>query len=167
MKKSVNFVIKESITEALLRLMAKKNFVDISITEITKLAGVSRISFYRNYASKEDVLIKYMHGRAMSLFDSFGVTSNSEKLIGMFRATEGIKDIIDLIYSQNLSYIFLQYFLFAIGSKPEQTNHEAYRNSIVVGICFGVLDEWIKRGRQESPEDMLKVIQTTLQDFFD
>lgn len=44
------------ITEALLILIQKKNYRDISITEICAKAGVTRMSFYRNFRCKEDVL---------------------------------------------------------------------------------------------------------------
>ena len=37
--------------------MKEKNFDAISVSEITARAGVSRISYYRNFDSKEDILI--------------------------------------------------------------------------------------------------------------
>ena len=60
-KKTLNVVVKQSITQALLQLMQAESFESISITDITKRAGVSRVSFYRNFDSKEDVLIKHLH----------------------------------------------------------------------------------------------------------
>ena len=52
-------VVEESITTALLELMAKKDFSKISITEIVQKAGVSRVTYYRHFDSKEDVLLTY------------------------------------------------------------------------------------------------------------
>ena len=51
-----NLVTQESIETALLLLMQEKDFESISVTEIASRAGVSRTAYYRNYASKEDVL---------------------------------------------------------------------------------------------------------------
>ena len=59
MKKDNSF-IKECILQALLQLMDEKDFKDISITEITKKAGVSRMAYYRNYYYKEDIFNNYM-----------------------------------------------------------------------------------------------------------
>ena len=56
-RKEANRRVKSSITEALLSLMYQKSFSDISITELIQTANVARTSFYRNYESKEDVLI--------------------------------------------------------------------------------------------------------------
>ena len=47
------------IITALLQLMQKKAFDRISITELCRKAGVSRMSFYRNFESKEAVLKKW------------------------------------------------------------------------------------------------------------
>ena len=40
--------------------MKTQDFNDISITEITTKAGVSRMAYYRNYTNKEDILNDYM-----------------------------------------------------------------------------------------------------------
>ena len=36
-----------------------------------------------------------------------------------------------------------------------------------MGICFGALDEWIRRGRQESAEEMVAILQTVLGQFLE
>ncbi|WP_084703424.1 TetR family transcriptional regulator [Necropsobacter rosorum] len=167
MKKTLNFVVKESITEALLRLMGKKDFDHISISEITKLAGVSRISFYRNFDSKEDILLKTMFERSMSAFDSQKTESIQDKLIAMFVSINSIHEIIDLLYAQNLTHLFLRYFQWAIGPKAQDDNPTAYRKSIAAGVCFGALDEWIRRGRQETPAQMAQLLQNVMRMFFD
>ena len=47
---------KNCIMDALIQLMHTKDYNDITITDITKRAGVSRMSYYRNYKSKDDIL---------------------------------------------------------------------------------------------------------------
>ena len=44
-----NSYVKEQITKALLILLKEKELKDISVSEITTVAHVSRVSFYRNY----------------------------------------------------------------------------------------------------------------------
>ena len=55
-----NILTKECIVTALLRLMKVKSYSTISITDITNLAGVSRMAYYRNYKSKDDILINHL-----------------------------------------------------------------------------------------------------------
>ena len=55
-----NRITKESIFTSLMILMEQKNFHEISITEIAKKAGVSRMAFYRNYNLIEDIIIAHL-----------------------------------------------------------------------------------------------------------
>lgn len=56
-RKKENIRVKNNITDALFSLMAEKSINDIHITELAAKAGVARASFYRNYSSKEDIII--------------------------------------------------------------------------------------------------------------
>ena len=58
--KEANEICRESIQTALIRLMKTKELKDISITELTTLAGVSRTTYYRNYAT---IMIRKMSCR--------------------------------------------------------------------------------------------------------
>ena len=53
-----NKVTREAIDIAMLDLLEKQDFDRITIMSIVKRAGVSRQSFYRNYTSKEDIIIE-------------------------------------------------------------------------------------------------------------
>ena len=48
---------KECLFTALMLLMEQKSYDKITVTDITRKAGVSRMSFYRCYCTKEDVLL--------------------------------------------------------------------------------------------------------------
>lgn len=50
---------RQWIMEALLLLMDKKPFESITITDITKKAGVARLTFYRHYENKEQIIEDY------------------------------------------------------------------------------------------------------------
>lgn len=55
-----NIIAKECIVSALLKLIYEKPLSTITISELTKKAGVSRMTFYRNYDSKEEVFIGHL-----------------------------------------------------------------------------------------------------------
>ncbi len=52
---------RECLLNALLALMEKQEFNKITITELCKKAGVTRLTFYRHFESKEDVLQDYFY----------------------------------------------------------------------------------------------------------
>ena len=58
--KDQNRLARERIVAALTALMSEKDYAGITITEITQRADVSRMTYYRNYSSKEDILRKFM-----------------------------------------------------------------------------------------------------------
>ena len=80
------------MTEALYKLMEMKPYASITIKEITETAGVSRLTFYRNFSSKENILEQHFQ----TLFQEF-MEHISEKQIDTMR------DIIELMYSLWLS----------------------------------------------------------------
>ena len=51
--------IDTKITNALISLMSEKDYKSISITDIVNKAGLSRVTYYRHFNTKEDILIRY------------------------------------------------------------------------------------------------------------
>ncbi len=49
------------IGEAIFSLMDKKDYKDIKISDIVKRAGVSRMTFYHYYETKEEALADFFH----------------------------------------------------------------------------------------------------------
>lgn len=58
-KSSSHELIEQCILEALLSLLKKHSYDEITITDITKKAGVSRMAYYRNYDTKDEILLNY------------------------------------------------------------------------------------------------------------
>ena len=59
-KKETTTLVKKCIVDSLLLLMNEKDFDEITITEICNKAGVSRMTYYRNYYNKYDIIIEYL-----------------------------------------------------------------------------------------------------------
>ena len=55
-KNAANLLTRESILLAFLDLLQTEEYSRITITDITRRAGVSRNAYYRNYDSKEGIL---------------------------------------------------------------------------------------------------------------
>ena len=54
-----NTYAKRQIKQAIIALLKEKDLNAISIGEIAEKAGVSRNAFYRNYDSKEGIIIEH------------------------------------------------------------------------------------------------------------
>ena len=58
---------KKYIFEALYELLSRRNINEINVSEICEKAGVSRMSFYRNFKSKEDLVNKSLEKILLNL----------------------------------------------------------------------------------------------------
>ncbi len=54
----MNEMAVDCIYTALTQLMQTKPYEEITISEITRRAGVSRMAYYRNYKEKDDIILK-------------------------------------------------------------------------------------------------------------
>jgi AcrR family transcriptional regulator len=72
------------IFDALLALMDKKPYNEITVSDIVEKAGIARQTFYRSYSNKDDVILQFFDG----LF-----TLHPVKIENTFR--EGGRDIVN------------------------------------------------------------------------
>lgn len=56
-----NRFTRQCIGEAMIALMQDKNYEEITVSDIVKRAGVSRMTFYHYFQSKTDALNNYLH----------------------------------------------------------------------------------------------------------
>ena len=131
-KQEANAVVIECITTALLNMMKKQSFESISITALTKRAGVGRVSFYRNFESKEDVIRKHLRNLLEDWWAEYKGTTTVELVQAIFEHYYKNKELSILLYKQGLAHISLQSVKDSCGAKPEQDNNTAYFSAFCV-----------------------------------
>lgn len=164
-KQELNAFIKDCITTALIKQMKTQSFDKISVTELVKVAGVSRVSFYRNFESKQDVLEKHL----MKLIQEWGeefeekndITYFSESLLLHFYK---YKEFYLLLNCQGLSSLIYENIRWASKVGESQNNVERYLKSSVAGAIFGWVDEWLRQGMKESPQEIMAIVEMTKQE---
>ena len=156
-KEEANAFVKECITTALIEMMKKQSFESISITDLTKKAGVGRVSFYRNYESKEDILQKHLKQLLDNWQNSLEGKENLHFVEEIFNHFYDNQEIYLLLYKHNLAHITLQSIKDASGPKPEQENFVAYTTAYFSYGLYGWIEEWFHRGMPEKPKEMAKL----------
>ena len=94
---SANLIVRESIETALIELLNKKPIDKITITEIVNKAGVGRISFYRNYYYKEDVLFSAMD-RIATEWKANAENTQTDLIDQILKLFELEKPLLSVIY---------------------------------------------------------------------
>lgn len=165
-------IVKESIYEAMSILLRKKPLSEISISEITEKAGVSRISYYRNFSSKLDILDQYLlegineykkkHGldkKKLSLKENLFHTFYVFKEQACYLSAEKNPEIIRLIYQFSFEYIeeAIKKHL-----KSQHQSCTAYDISFYIGGITRVLSTWI---HNNYVEDIPVLVELTYQKF--
>ena len=159
MKKiNTNFVVRESIAKSLIELMKVKNFEDINIKELTTKAGVGRVSFYRNFDSKEDIIMQYFKEKIEEMNEKIEKDPNPDFAIYIFNLFYEDKNVILLMYKNNLSYLFERAIKENFGPKDTKSNSESYMLAFIQGAIYGMIEEWINRGMSETPKQMSEVL---------
>ena len=151
-----NTYVKKQITNALLSLLKSKELKDISISEVTSAAGVSRVSFYRNYKEKEDILREYIKRQLTNWMNDNNKqdSSGDESLGNIFAYLTEYKDIYLLLSRRNLLYLLKDIIMETFGPKPDHRDFDAYTAAFVANGIYGWIEEWFIRGMQESGEEM-------------
>ena len=152
-----NQYVVEHITDAVLKLMQSNNFTDISISQICEKAGVGRASFYRNFESKEAVISRHLK----TLLDNWRIEAIQKP---DFNLAEAIfshywehRELCIMLYKQGLAHLSLQSIREACGPKPDQPNIVAYTTAYFSYGLYGWIEEWFKRGMQETPKEMAEL----------
>ena len=156
-KQEANEFVKECITTVLLQMMEKQSFESISITELTKKAGVGRVSFYRNFESKEDVIRQYLGKLIKAWGTEFERSENPNLIESLFSHYYKHRALFTLLYRSGLAHISLQNVLDVCGPTSDQDNMAAYTRAWFCHGLYGWIEEWFKRGMSETPTEMAKL----------
>lgn len=160
-----NWQVKLKIGRALVKLMEDKPFSDITVSEIVATAGVARASYYRNFASKEEVLIKVtedimeIYREKASVFGTDFFCYDSILLI--FRYFRSYQRFIRSVYRAGLAYIYLDLFDRELedrmGDMPfdDVSRYNVYFYS---GALYNVFIKWLEGGMKEKPAQMAQVV---------
>lgn len=155
---SQNVFVKECMTDALLLLMEHKSYDSITVTDITKKAGVSRMAFYRNYEVKDDIIDSYFHKKLSQLIEHFSqqIHSHDENLMDLLDLLRSSRPVLRALIASNADYLITRnyeaiiqhlildhYRIYHPGSVPS-----GYQLTFLVGGLLHVILAW---ARQEVP----------------
>ncbi|MFX3617246.1 MAG: TetR/AcrR family transcriptional regulator [Sporolactobacillus sp.] len=135
---------------ALFELMQSKAFATISITEIANTANISRMAFYRNYKTKEDVLNGFIQGeydRFIADISEHHLDQITQLLHVYFAYFQANPQILLAIVNAGIEGIALRkqtdYFMDFFKRKVKDRQRPSqYEVGYYSGAIFSVLLDW-------------------------
>lgn len=160
-RKEENLRVKINITNTLFRLMEKKSLAEITITELVQGAGVARASFYRNYESKEDVLVTLIRD-VLELFrhnvrESPEGLYARENILMSFRFFYRYRRYLLDLYHCGFASLMLEelnHFHESMEGTMPSSSMERYSLYMYIGALFNTTVTWLSDENPVPPEEM-------------
>ena len=147
---------KDCIVQSVLNLMDEQPFASISIQNIVDAAGVSRMAYYRNFSSKEDIL-RYHIDVVMQGFIANWEKENprnfQEYLVLLFNYLLSQKELGLKLSRAGMLYLSKE--AFDKGTLAYATDIKGiYNMCFFSGGLFNMYKYWLENGCKETPKQL-------------
>ena len=156
-------MMKEYMAESLFRLLQRKAFADISISEITDKAGVNRATYYRNFTSKEEIVRFYLRGIMGSFLEEYEThdeISLETYLFGLFSHFFTYRLQLLALYQNGLSHLFLDVFNELFEERQSEKFHDPetqFNLFYHIGGIYHFFVLWLAHDMKETPAHLAKI----------
>ena len=156
-----NRITREALCTALLYLMETKSFEEIRISELTRKAGVSRQAFYRNYSSKQDIVME-IESELLDRFSGSLTNTKYDKNIfqwfcDYFSFIRDNRKAVRALLASNLFDHMLSRFPKAVEERFMNTANYSYYALGSISAIRSISAEWIKNGMNEEIRTMAEI----------
>jgi AcrR family transcriptional regulator len=153
--------------------MKEKNFQDITVKEVVERAEVARATFYRNFDRLEDVLRYELDTKFSELYDYLKEYYKSEPdyfksffIVPFLKFWYADSAIVELLIMARQRKVLSEAFVSLLergiseyyGDGEIEIDHFNYFLAFRSGIAINVLVEWIRTGKKETPEEVIKIL---------
>ncbi|MCL1994050.1 MAG: TetR/AcrR family transcriptional regulator [Spirochaetes bacterium] len=149
---------KEFLTIALTELLKKSPLKDITISQVVVKAGVSRMAFYRNFDTLEQILYEYYESKIGSVFEI--IKSNSAKSVKLSVHLNFFKNFgeeLILSYKHGYDTIIHDIFTKMVESFYGADDND-YRITFMAAGAYAVWKKWLLGGKKAPLEEVMRII---------
>ena len=162
---------QREITEALITLMRETPYDEISVKQILLEAKLAKKTFYRNFESKDDVLLSKIRSE---LHDYFSVVDGgkADVLTTIFAFAENNKELLMILGQNDMLHVVLKCMnenirLHKTGQVSE-TNpfvqlfsglDSEYLIALNIGAVWNVISLWVYGGMEDEAEYVKETIR--------
>lgn len=165
---------KDDIRQAFILLLNENNLNDITVSQLTKKAGINRSTFYLHYIDKEDFLRQLKEETMQDITEILEKRKGNpqealEEVLTYFAEDISLFSQIaqkhDFSFADNVrSFIYgiIENTPCSVPIIVETFNMpEQHAINMFVSGLIGVITEWIIKGAQESPQELTKTLMNS------
>jgi AcrR family transcriptional regulator len=160
--------VKTRFTKALFKLMETTDYSKITISELTTEAKVSRVSFYRNYQDKSDIVKEYFRGLIKPYNDKAPTCITPNDVYNFYLSAledfKSHKKELTVLNKNNLLMYYTRELLAAVrvNFKGEPGTGSYYNSLIFSGSYSLMVLTWIQRDFKEPPSLLARTYTDTM-----
>lgn len=164
---------QKAISDAFLSLIQNQAYEDISVTDICRLAGVVRKTFYNNYQSKDDIVHFLINDifHVMATMIDLQNMSIKQILLIEFRFIMDNRAALLLFYNRGLlrfaheniaNYITREQILSKFGENNVDTRIYKYIANQTSAVLISVIETWIENEFAEPIEFLAELTESLM-----
>ncbi len=157
--------IRMCIAKTLVKIMEVKNIDEITITELVKKANVSRMTFYKYYKSKVEVLSDYMYEIVNDYIEDtrkkedIGGLHDYKHICHCFQFFKQFSGFFKTLLQANMYSVIINalnnYMDSYVSKSTIRSKYELY---YYAGALCNTYIKWLETGMVESPEEISKIV---------
>ena len=161
---------RKYIFESFYSILKKKHYDSITVSDICARAGISRMSFYRNFESKENLLFRAIEEIAKIIranINNLNEINQYFLIKSFFEAFQKYTSVISSfenspVYNSLLSIANEQIKIKFEGDFINKTSK--YIPIFYLSAIGATVLEWLKSGANETPDEMARLLCTLIND---
>lgn len=156
--------VKDRIAAAFIRLLKKRDYHEITVVDIITEAQSGRVSFYRNFQDKDDILRYYIEtvtDEWLSSTDENYITLTRESLrpyiVWLFEHMYKHRDFIGILMKIDRLYLLENEFDRRFFARLGDTAN-AWEIVYKIGGVYKLYIYWAKNGYKETPQEVAELV---------
>ena len=153
-----NALVKDCLKTALMELIRDRSYKDLTVSELCRKAGVSRMAFYRNYQVVNDLFREAAGDLNREILDAVGSPFRSGTSAGWYEQAFTIiaqhREEARLMFREDFQFDWMQVVNALAIHDPDFPDEKKYQRLIWCGGFENVVAYWLNHGMGRTPAEM-------------
>ena len=161
-RKETTEFLKESLSDAFLELLKNTPSEKISMQDIADKAGVGRVTFYRHFSSKQELIeykLQTLWDRYNSEHESGDLSYGPLKEKWFFDFFYENRSLLMQLYNLDMFSYTHRFIISLFAPDPDTLQDTRFAVSFLSYGLLGIITAWVADGFKENTEEMLSLMR--------